>query len=303
MYKRALFLLLCFLSWTPGVSAGDGIVARVNGAAITEKALDAAVNRLIPRLSFHGNISDERLKEFRDKALEDLIVKELQYQDAVDKGLRPDKKKVKERLKQIKDRFQSKRDYKAALEKEGLTEDELKSMIEKEVMVEAVIERTVTDRSRLSEAELQDYYQKNIEKFRQPEIVRLRIISAKEERKIKEALARVKAGEDFGSVAARMSEDNYRIKGGDIGYVHRGRIYPEIEEAVFKLYPKDVAGPIKAEQMWFIAKVEDKKPERLLTYDEIKEKLKKELEAKRAAEITEKWVSGLKARSKIEIFR
>lgn len=303
MYKKGLFLSACFLSCVLTVSAGDVIVARVNGAVITDKALEAAINRLIPRSSFHGNISEDRLQELRDKALDDLIVKELQYQDAVDKGLRPDKKRVKERFKKIKDRFQSRQDYNAVLEREGLTDDKLKSMIEKEVMVEMAIERTVTDHSHVGESELKDYYEKNITKFRLPESVWLRIISAKDERKIRDALARVKAGEDFGSVAARMSEDNFRIKGGDIGYVHRGRIYPEIEAAAFRLSPEELAGPIKAEQMWFIVKVMDKKPERLLTYDEIKDKLKKELERKRSAEIMEKWVSSLRAKSKIEILK
>jgi len=69
--------------------------------------------------------------------------------------------------------------------------------------------------------ELREYYDRNAGAFTKPETARLRIISARDEKKAKDALALVKAGEDFGSIAARMSEDSYRIKGGDIGFIHR----------------------------------------------------------------------------------
>ena len=42
-----------------------------------------------------------------------------------------------------------------------------------------------------------------------------------------------------------MSEDNYRIKGGDIGYIHRGRVVQEIEDVAFKLKKGEMSDLIK----------------------------------------------------------
>ncbi len=298
MRQILISLILCI---TPFVSlAEDGVVARVNGAAITERELDAEVNRLIPKATYHGNVSEEKRKEFLEKALENLINQELQFQDAVAKGLKPDKKQVKERMELIRKRFKSKKDYKTALEQEGITEDELRSRVEKGLLALEAVSRMVTEPSRMSDAALRDYYDKNTSKFKQPESVRLRIFSAKDEAKAKDALAKIQAGEDFGNVAASMSEDDYRIKGGDLGYLHKGRIYPELEDAAEKMKNGEVSNLIMAEGKWFIIKVEDKKQERQLSFEESKDKLRKELEKKKSEERMEKWLTDLRAQAKIE---
>ena len=69
------FLLMALIS-IPSY-ADDAIVARVNGAAITSRELEEAVDRLIPRSTYHGSVSEEKRAEFREKALEELVTREL----------------------------------------------------------------------------------------------------------------------------------------------------------------------------------------------------------------------------------
>jgi len=98
-----------------------------------------------------------------------------------------------------------------------------------------------------------------------------------------------------------MSEDPYRVKGGDLGYMHKGRMLPEIEEAAFKLKVGEVSDIIKVENAWFIIKLEDKKPEHVVAFEEIKGELKKELEKNRIQELKEAWITDLRAKAKIEV--
>jgi parvulin-like peptidyl-prolyl isomerase len=296
--KRMLSFFILFIFLSAWSYADDTIVAKVNNAAITATELEEAVNRLIPRATYHGSVSEEKRAEYREKALEGLINQELQYQDALARSMKPDKKKVKDRVEEIKNRFKSRKEYKAALEQAGITEDVLKARAEKSILIEAASAKTVTEPSQMTEETLKDYYSK----FKQPESVKLRIISAKDEKKAEEIVTKLKAGEDFSDLAAKMSEDDYRIMGGDIGYVHKGRILPELEETAFRnLKVGQMSGLIKAENTWFIVRLEDKKPEYQMTFDEIKDKLKKELEAKRSAELMEKWIADLRSKAKIEI--
>jgi len=281
--------------------ADDTVVGRVNGVALTLKDLNRELDRLIPQITFHGNIPVEKRKQYYDKALEELINRELQFQDAVAKGMKPDKEKVNSEMEKIRDRFKSEEEYKAALDKASLTEEKLRAQIEKEMLIQLAIAKMVTEPAKLSEDEVKSYYEKNASKFKQPESVRLRLISTKDEKKATEILVRAKAGEDFADLASKMSEDMYRIKGGDIGYIHKGRMLPEIEDVAFKLNVGEVSDLIKTEDSWVIIKVEDKKPERQLTYDEIKDKLKRELEAERAQELKEKWIADLRSKAKIEV--
>jgi len=281
--------------------AGDNVVARVNGTVLTQKDLDRELDRLIPQITFHRSVPEEKRKMYYDKTLEELINQELQYQDAVAKGMRPDKGKVDAQMERIRGRFKSQEDFKAALEREGITEQNLRRQVEKDMLVQAIYTKTVTEPSQVSETELKEYYDKNKSKFKQPESVRLSLISAKEEKKARDILAKIKAGEDFGDLAYKMSEDAYRVKSGDIGYVHKGRMLPEIEDAAFKLKVGEVSDLIKAGDYWYIIRVEDRKPEQQLSFDEIKGKLKKDLEAERLRERKDKWITDLRTKAKIEV--
>jgi peptidyl-prolyl cis-trans isomerase C len=296
-----IIVLLPLASASPGMSAEGAVAAVVNGKPISMRDLEEAVDRILPRATFHGSLSEERRAEYREKALEDVITFELQYQDALTRGLEPDSKQVKEMLKQVRDAFPSSGDYKKWLKGASLTERQLKEKIEKQALVQAVTNAVVIEPSHVSDAALREYYDRNIHMFKYPESVKLRIISTKDEAKANGILARLDSGEDFGSVAARMSEDAYRIKGGDIGFVHRGRIYPALEEAAFKLKPGQVSELIRTEGLWFIIKVEDRVSERMIPFDEAKDGLKKDLEKKRRDELMEKWIEPLRAKASIEI--
>jgi len=297
---RIFLSVLVMILFSTAAYSEDTIVAKVNGTVFTKKDLEIEVDRLIPKMTFHRNVSEDKRKLYYDKAIEELVNRELQYQDAVAKGMQPEKEKVNAQMEKIRSRFKSPEEYKAGLEKEGLTEEKLRVQIEKEMLVQTVNAKKVTE-AQLSEKDVKEYYEKNPSKFKQPDSVKLRLISTTDEKKAQEILTKIKAGEDFGDIAYKMSEDPYRVKSGDIGYMHRGRMLPEIEEAAFKLKVGEVSDLIKVEKAWYIIKLEDKKPEHTLSFEEIKDKLKKELESTRAQEIKEKWIADLRAKAKIEI--
>ncbi len=299
--NRFFLSFLVIVLFSVSSYADDAVVGRVNGVALTSKDLDRELNRLIPQITFHRYIPIEKRKRYYGKALEELINRELQFQDAVAKGMKPDKEKVNAEMEKIRGKFKSEEEYKTALNKAGLTEEKLRAWVKKEMLIQLAISKMVTEPAKLSEEEVKNYYEKNASKFKQPESVRLRLISTKDEKKATEILVRAKAGEDFAALASKMSEDIYRIKGGDIGYIHKGRMLPEIEDVAFKLNVGEVSDLIKTENNWVIIKVEDKKPERQLTFDEIKDKLKRELEAGRAQELKEKWIADLRSKAKIEV--
>ena len=293
-------VIVVFLAWSGTAVATDRVVARVNGSPIMERQIEEAVDRLIPQASFHGSLTKERLDVFREKALEQLINFELQYQYALARGLKPDRKEVTTRMQKVRDSFSSKQEYRDWLKRVGRTEDEIRDMFEKDSLVQAARKKVVEAPSLTSEQQLREYYDSNMSKFNVPETAHLRIISTKNRQKAEEALAKVAKGEDFGDIAARMSEDSYRIKGGDIGYVHRGRIYPEVEDVAFRLAIGEHSGVFEAQGMWYVVKLEDRKAEQVMPFAEARESLKKELENRKRSELAEAWIADLRKKAVIE---
>jgi parvulin-like peptidyl-prolyl isomerase len=300
MLRIFLSFLMIFL-FAVSSYAEDVIVAKVNGTTFTQKDLEAEVDRLIPQMTFHRNVPPEKRKNYYGKALNELINRELQYQFAKAKDIKIEKEKIDAQLEKFKKRFKSEKEYQAALDKEKSTEEQVRARIEKELLAQAAYTRNVTEPAKMSEPALKEYYEKNAAKFKQPESAKLRIISTTDEKKAQDILAKIKQGDDFGELAYGLSEDSYRVKSGDVGYIHKGRMLPEIDAVGFKLKVGEVSDIIKAENNWFIIKVEDKKPEQQMTFEETKAKLQKELEAERANELKKKWIDDLRAKAKIEI--
>jgi len=297
---KVLFTVISILIFASSLHAEEDVVARVNSSVLTNKDLEIQVDRVISKTTFHKDVPIEKRKRYYSQAIEELIIRELQYQDALESGMQPDKVKVDAQMEKIKKRFKAE-EFKAKLERDGITEEKLRSKIEKDMVIQAIIAKKVNEAVQITEASVKDYYEKNISKYKQPETVKLRLISIKDEKKAGDMLAKIREGDDFGDIAFNMSEDEYRVQRGDIGYMHRGRLLPEIEDIAFKMKVGEVSDVLKAEDKWFILKVEDKKPEQQLSFEETKDKLKKELEAKQAEELNEKWITRLKAKAKIEI--
>ncbi|MBI1936942.1 MAG: peptidylprolyl isomerase [Ignavibacteriales bacterium] len=96
--------------------------------------------------------------------------------------------------------------------------------------------------------------------------------SAKAYQKILEAQKMIDAGEDFGKVAVKYSDDKWSAqRNGDLGTFERGKMVPEFEEAVWKLKVGEVSQIVKTMYGYHIIKVNEEAP--LLTYEQQKTEL------------------------------
>ncbi len=248
---RIFIVLMILMSFSFSVHADEDVVAKVNGTVLTRSDLEVEVDRIIPRMSFHRNVTEEKRKKYYRKAVEEMINRELQYQDALTKEIKADQKKIEEQAERFKKSFITEKEYKAFLEKRKLSEDAVKKQFEKDLLIHLITAKIVTEPSKVSDDELNKYYTENINKFKQPESYRLRLISVKEEKKAQDILEKLKQGEDIEQLATTMSEDAYRVKGGDTGFIHRGRMHSELEEAASKMKIGETSDILKVHGMYY----------------------------------------------------
>ncbi|MDD4992213.1 MAG: peptidylprolyl isomerase [Paludibacter sp.] len=88
---------------------------------------------------------------------------------------------------------------------------------------------------------------------------------------------RIKAGDDFGALAQKHSQDKgSSVKNGELPWFGTGRMVPEFETAAFALKNTgDISEPIQSAYGWHIIKLLDKKG--LAPYDEIKADLERKV--------------------------
>ena len=81
----------------------------------------------------------------------------------------------------------------------------------------------------------------------------------------------VKGGADFAELAKKNSQDpGSAQKGGDLGWVSRGQMVKNFEDAVFTLKPNDISNVVTTEYGFHIIQVLEKQPAHLQTLDEVK---------------------------------
>ena len=96
------------------------------------------------------------------------------------------------------------------------------------------------------------------------------------------------------------SNDMSRIKGGEMGFVHRGMMPQDIEKAAFSLKVGQISDIIETDIGFHILKVEEKRASRQVAFDEIKEKLKNELMESTQKKRLEGLIKRLRENAKIQ---
>ena len=312
-YVLFLFLSLALsLLWSIPAGAFPKPVAKVNDTVLTEADLEQALKEIMPAIVFHGGFSSKKRAEYRPQAFEKMIEKELFYQEAVKIGLKIDEEIIKAEREKTIERLGGEKKFKIALENAGLTDEQYQQRLSKKQLVKDFITTEISDKARPTDEEIKDYYRRNQKKFMRPEARKLThiLISVKpeesaEERKLKKAQAqevidRINAGEDMSDVAWKYSTGPYRVKGGDMGLVHRGRLYPVLEEEIFKLEPGKLSGIIETIYGYHIVRVEEVKAAEQLDLKDVYDKIKEELTNSNEKQIREDRVASLRAQARIE---
>ncbi|MBA7557068.1 Peptidyl-prolyl cis-trans isomerase D [subsurface metagenome] len=168
-------------------------------------------------------------------------------------------------------------------------------------MVQVLIEREILDKIKVNDEEVLEYYELNKDSFTEKEQVYLYNILIETEEEAQDVLEQLKAGGDFSEIAIEKSTGPSAVQGGDLGYLTRGTIIPEIEEVVFALELEELSEIIKTDFGFHILKITEKKPETVKTLEEVKEDIIQTLLPDKQKEAFENLLEELKSKSEIEI--
>lgn len=136
------------------------------------------------------------------------------------------------------------------------------------------------------EALAQSAYKANPKRFDLPEETGTSHILIKRDtpdakQKLEQVLAQLKSGADFATLAKAHSQDSNATVGGLVGYFPDGQMVPEYEAAVKNLKkPGDLSGIVETQFGYHVIKLEGRRPAGVRSYDEVKEVLMREVEAK-----------------------
>lgn len=222
-------------------SSEDASIARVGGRGISQAEFDAFVK--------YRNVADDERQQ--RAALEEYVEREA---------------------------------LAAVIERQGLLDEQAVAVdlneYRKEMLISRYFERFL--RESVTDQAVQNYYNSHPDEFSEERVrvahilLRTRRDMDETERQVKlttarEAYSKILAGEDFGEVAERMSEDKVSAKkGGDLGRLKRGAVSQVFSDRVFSMQEGVVSEPFETPFGFHIASVTEK-PQRISrSFDSVK---------------------------------
>lgn len=309
-----LAAILCFFPVHASSETVSGIAALVNDEPLTTYDVDKEQEAIEKGLDTKPAKDDAGRAQLRQAALDSLINKKLIEQKIRELGINVTDEEVRQAIEEVKRSNNLTQDnLKEALAARGISFDEYKAQIKEQLERLRLISVEVRSKIQISEQEMREYYEANAGKFQVDEAFRARQIflpvspkATDEERKRTESagekiLAEARGGADFAGLARQYSKDPSANEGGDLGFVKKGELLQEFDEALAKLKPGEVSGLIRTPAGIHIVKLEEWRQGKDRSFESVKPEVEDILYKKRSEERFNIWIDDLRKNASIEI--
>ncbi|MBN1125441.1 MAG: peptidylprolyl isomerase [Sedimentisphaerales bacterium] len=281
----------------------------VNGEKIDDKEIQAEAEKLRPRYEqvFSEMPAEDRETQLMDWSRENVIEAVLMRQAALRDIPEPPAEIIEHAYENLIREAGGKEQF---FENTGLStdqEEQIKADLSQRLRMERQIAQITSQVSQPTEKEIKKYYEKNVDRFTIPEMIRASHIvrhptpatdpeAVKSE--MRQVLVELRAGADFSEMAAQHSDcpDN----SGDLGFFARGQMVQAFDDVVFTLEPGDISEVFQTEFGYHIASVKEKKPAIPCPLEEVREVIVKDLTEQAQQKALEKFVDAEKEKATIE---
>jgi foldase protein PrsA len=193
----------------------------------------------------------------RDQTLQFLISSQWLTQEAAKRKITATDKEVQTTFLQQKNQsFPKEADYQKFLQTSGQSQTDLLYRVKLSVLTNKLQQSIVKTKSTVTAAQIQDYYNKNKQRFAQPETRDLQVVLATKKPKADAALKAIKSGTPWAKVAKQFSTDSAsKSQGGNLPGVTRGQQEKTFDAAIFSAQKGKVLGPIKTQFGFYVFRV------------------------------------------------
>ena len=300
---------------TAGSSAEGGKMAvTVNGREVLEEQVTQEVGRLLSQLS--GRVAPQQLESMKDmvrqQAVDNMINRLLLEQEAEKAKIAVTDEEISARVDQVKGGFSSEEAFADQLTESGLTEAGFMQEVELAMKIEKLLESQTSDLEKTEEKEAQDFYNENIERFKQAEQVKASHIllpveeadteeaKAEKRQKLEGILTELRGGADFAAMAQEHSSCPSKTRGGDLGFFPRGQMVGEFEEVAFTLDVGQISDVVETKFGYHIITVTDKKAASTVPFDQSKADITAFLDNQKEQQAVASYIDSLRSIATIQ---
>ncbi len=292
------------------------VVAKIQGQEIKREDLINEAKAFQAQLAARGG-QVAPTETFYRRVLGILIGQRLLLADARAQGVKVPEDQLKLQLDRVRSRFPDPATFQKALAAQGMTEALMTETLRNQLLINQYIETKVAPGVQVTDAQAKAFYDQNLDRMKQPEQRHLRhILVAKPQgpgseagqqqarAKAEDLRARLEKGEDFAALAAANSDDpGSKDRGGDLGWLPRGKTVPAFEQAAWALAVNQLS-PVVESQVGFhvIQMPEPPRAESVVPFEQARDRIRGLLLDQATKEAVKARADALRAQTKVETF-
>jgi foldase protein PrsA len=247
---------------------------------------------------------EQQYNALKQQVMQFLVSAEWIQQEANKDGVKVSNAEVQKQFQdQKKQSFQKESDYQKFLKNSGMTEADLLFRVKLDVISNDVRNKIIKGKDNVTDAQISSYYNKNKERFAQPERRDLEVVLTRTKGKADAAKAALDGGQKWPAVAKKYSIDEAsKAQGGKLPGVAKGQQEKAFDNAIFGAQKGKIVGPVKTQFGYYVFKVDKVTPASQQTLaqtkDTIRNLLKSQNQQKALNNFVKKFRSDYKDKTK-----
>jgi parvulin-like peptidyl-prolyl isomerase len=234
-------------------------------------------------------------------ALRKLIKHHLLLQEASRREVTVTKQDLSQATAALRRRFKNLKSFGAWMKAQGLDDISLQETLRTQILTTRVMAALVAG-VRLTEEQMQGYYEAYKDDLKTDEEFRLRIIAFQDKAAAEELVAALQRGEDLDRLAQERSLQFRPAPGEDLPWVSAQTLPPALRETVGPLKAGETGGPVQSGAEFLLVRVEERRPAHTMSLTEAQPQIERRLLAAKQRKVVQAWLTEQEKQAKIEVF-
>ena len=293
-----------FDKWLSTAAKGNaqGGTAAVPDPPDYEKCVAAKAKTPVPK--DQKQPTDDALKKqckseydaLKKEVMQFLIQAEWVQQEAADQDIKVTDAQIKKSFEdQKKQAFPNDKQYNQFLASSGMTEEDILFRVRLDQLQQKLTQKVTEDAKKVSDADIEAYYEKNKKRFAQPERRDLRVVLTKTEAKANQAKQALDSGQPFKKVVKQYSIDEAsKSQAGLLPAVTEGQQEKAFDTAIFEAKKDQLEGPVKTQFGWYVFEVEKITPASQQSLEQSKETIKNLMRSQRQQKALDEFIKSFR---------
>lgn len=317
VFITPLLCLLCLMVFSPaGAEEVNRVVAVVGDGVVTSLDVDRVIKTMEAQL---GQVNDPveeaaRKKQMRKVALERLIEDRIFQQEVKRLKLGVSQAELDSYIARIRDRNQiSEKQFAAHLSRRGLTPEEYRDELKKDILKHKLIQREVKSSVVISDDQVNQYYKQHLSEYGKVDQVLLRALfltvpddagmDAQEVvlRKAESLREQAVKEKNLAELATKHSQGPGASKGGMLDPVSTTDMLPAMRQAVGEMKPGEISKVLRVPGGFVFFELINKGGDDVLPLPEVREQIRDKLENEALEKKFKTWMEDLRKKTFVQI--